>query len=309
MSGKRAYLARYRYNARAAATISWDDGSVEDIRLVGLLNRLGLKGTFSIAPGLLREERRLTTWGEVWGDRHRPRGFPLGFLALEDLPIVYRGHEVAAHTLSHPDLTRLSFEAILHEVTQAKVRLEEATGQRVIGFVYPHGRYNESAKEAVRQAGYLYARTTDGTKRLGLPRDLMAMPPTTHWRRATRSLFLKTLRARGVFHIYGHGYEMRTAMHWRRLSAILGWMARSGCWCTTLGNIVRYDRARSRCTVKRIDENTWTVSNPTEQKVTVVVQGRGWLFVDGRPVDFATSPGWCEVPPGAHTVSLSPRRP
>lgn len=298
------YLAKYRYNARAAATISWDDGSIEDVRLVALLNRLGIKGTFSIAPGLLHQERRLSTWGEVWKDRYRRPGFPLGFLAKNEIAQVYRGHEVAAHTMNHPDLTRLSFEQILEEARSCKAYLESVLGYPVVGFVYPHGRYNRVAKDAVRQAGFLYARTTSAPRGWGVPSDLMALHPIGNWRYVSKKTFLKVYRARGVFHIYGHGYEMRRNSDWTRLRTMLGWMAGSGCWCATLGDIISYRQAVSMCSVSQIGSREWQVNNGSDRAVTVVVRKKGWIFLDGQPADFGTAPGWLEVPPGVHTISL-----
>ena len=37
-------------------TMSYDDGRVEDRRLVGIFNRYGIKGTFHLNSGLIRED-------------------------------------------------------------------------------------------------------------------------------------------------------------------------------------------------------------------------------------------------------------
>lgn len=44
---------------RKALTFSYDDGNEEDVRLIGLMNRYGLKGTFNLNSGLLS---RAVSW-------------------------------------------------------------------------------------------------------------------------------------------------------------------------------------------------------------------------------------------------------
>jgi hypothetical protein len=51
------------------------------------------------------------------------------------------------HTWSHPDLTKMSYEDILLEVTPPFPMLH---------FAYPYGRFNEEVIEAVQSAGFQY---------------------------------------------------------------------------------------------------------------------------------------------------------
>jgi peptidoglycan/xylan/chitin deacetylase (PgdA/CDA1 family) len=61
------------------------------------------------------------------------------------------GVEFGAHTLTHPDLTRLSADAVAREVTISKARIEDALGTRVSSFAYPFGRYDARARDLVRE--------------------------------------------------------------------------------------------------------------------------------------------------------------
>ena len=74
-----------------AITFSYDDGAVQDIRLIELLNRYGLKATFNLNSGLLGGYNRVPQ---------------------QDVAALYAGHEIAAHTLTHPDLLKLGDEAV-----------------------------------------------------------------------------------------------------------------------------------------------------------------------------------------------------
>jgi peptidoglycan/xylan/chitin deacetylase (PgdA/CDA1 family) len=52
------------------------------------------------------------------------------------------GIEFGAHTLTHPDLTRLSAEQVAFEMSASKERIEDALGTAVSSFAYPFGRYD-----------------------------------------------------------------------------------------------------------------------------------------------------------------------
>lgn len=61
------------------------------------------------------------------------------------------GIEFGAHTLTHPDLTRLPVNRIQVEIVESKAIIENALGAPVPCFAYPYGRYNSSTREIVRQ--------------------------------------------------------------------------------------------------------------------------------------------------------------
>jgi len=61
------------------------------------------------------------------------------------------GIELGAHTLTHPDLTRLSRERMEAEIRDSKKIIENTLGTPVSCFAYPYGRYNDRIREVVRQ--------------------------------------------------------------------------------------------------------------------------------------------------------------
>ena len=63
---------------------TWDDGLVDDIPLIALLRRYGVKATFCLNPGLYRSERSL---GWIRDGREVRR------LAAGELRQVYEGFE------------------------------------------------------------------------------------------------------------------------------------------------------------------------------------------------------------------------
>lgn len=67
-----------------------------------------------------------------------------------------RGHEIASHTSTHPDLTSLSNDELENEVTGSKERLEKELDIEVKGFRAPMLKTNERVLQAVEDAGYEY---------------------------------------------------------------------------------------------------------------------------------------------------------
>ena len=78
-----------------ALTLSYDDGRTQDRRLVDIMNRYGIRGTFNLNSGL---------WER--GDRIDPA----------EIPTLYAGHEVACHTVTHPTIARCPLPEVAQEV-------------------------------------------------------------------------------------------------------------------------------------------------------------------------------------------------
>jgi peptidoglycan/xylan/chitin deacetylase (PgdA/CDA1 family) len=70
------------------------------------------------------------------------------------------GWELDAHSVTHPDLTRVSNERLAHEVAGSRRALQQTFGAPVDFFAYPYGRQDARVRAAVRRAGFLAATTT-----------------------------------------------------------------------------------------------------------------------------------------------------
>lgn len=111
--------------------ITFDDGdrSVYETALP-ILERHGMTATVFPVSGPSFEGRRL-----IAGDEMREMG--------------RRGISFGAHTLTHPDLTRLPPDRAEAEVRGSKSALEDQLGAPVDYFCYPYGRYNSAVRELV----------------------------------------------------------------------------------------------------------------------------------------------------------------
>lgn len=223
----------------AYLTTSWDDGHPLDLRLADLLERHGLTGTFYIPM-----------------TAERPTLQPAEIRALS------QRFEIGAHTLHHVDLLAVSDERARREILESRAWIEEVTGKPCTMFCFPKGHFRREQLPAVAEAGYLAARTTEMTS-LGCPRWVDGMgvalmpttvqarphPPTaylrnwakrraagnlwrwvrhgrtTDWSKLAEAMSELTVRDGGVFHLWGHSWEIEEEGQWWRLDQALGRLA------------------------------------------------------------------------------------
>ena len=102
-----------------AVTFSYDDGVTQDQRLISLLNKYGLKCTFNLNSELLGRPGSLLR-EEVTVAHVKPRAC--------EVRAIYEGHEVAAHTLTHPMLPDLPDDEVVRQVEQDRLNLSELGG-------------------------------------------------------------------------------------------------------------------------------------------------------------------------------------
>lgn len=221
---------------KKALTFSYDDGVTQDQRLIELFHKYGMKATFNINSGTLGRKDTLIREGvTVSHEKWRP----------EDLKSVYAGHEVAVHTLTHPNLRTLEKdEDIIREVEQDRLRLSELCGYEVYGMAYPCGGncYDDRVVRLIREhTGVRYSRTTDATHTFELPTEPLVLNPSVYHHREMDKMFemgeqflsLQTETPQ-LFYVWGHAYEFDIHDDWERFEAFLQMMSgrEDICYCT-----------------------------------------------------------------------------
>jgi len=73
--------------------------------------------------------------------------------------LVATGWEVDAHSLTHPDLTRVGAATLQREIAGSRTALRRAFDVPANFFCYPYGRFDATVKAAVRAAGFVAATT------------------------------------------------------------------------------------------------------------------------------------------------------
>lgn len=71
------------------------------------------------------------------------------------------GWTIGSHTVRHLDLRSLKGKSLEDELVLARNVLRENTGQPILSFCYPSGRFDDSVVQAVKAAGYCGAVTTN----------------------------------------------------------------------------------------------------------------------------------------------------
>ena len=71
-----------------------------------------------------------------------------------------QGIEFGSHSLTHPNLTKLSDSKLQQEVSDSKNKLEEELNAKVNFFCYPSGNFDDRVEKIVKAAGYKGALTT-----------------------------------------------------------------------------------------------------------------------------------------------------
>lgn len=203
-------------------TFSFDDGTEQDKDLCAMLREYGYKCTFNLNSGI---QSASYCW-EKEGKKVRR-------LNVDEAIEAYRGHEIAAHTLTHPRLETLDDETVRNEVFYDKKNLENWFGTEVVGLAYPCGSYDRRVMSLVRGCGIGYARTTGNSLCFDVPKSLMDYRPTCHY--ASPEIFdliekfalLPDGEERKVFFIWGHSFELYLRDEWGLLRRIFD--ALKGC--------------------------------------------------------------------------------
>ena len=208
-------------------TFSYDDGVTQDVRLIELFNRYGMKATFNLNSSLLGLPGHLIREGR-----------PIDHIKVnpEDVRSIYEGHEVAAHTKTHPLLPAMSDDcAIIREVEEDRLKLSELCGYEVVGFAYPCGgkNYDSRVAKIIREnTGIRYARTIESNGSLDTQTNLYEFKPTVFHLDDLDRLFkmgedfinLETDEKK-IFYIWGHSYEFDIHNTWDKFEEFLKMMA------------------------------------------------------------------------------------
>ena len=191
---------------KKAVTFSFDDGVTQDIRLIEILNKYGLKGTFNINSGLLGLPGKLErNWGTV---NHTK-------VKASQVKALYAGHEIAVHSLTHPTLVGLDEETIIRQVEEDRKALEELCGYPIVGMAYPNGPNDDFVAGVIaKNSPIQYSRTTESTHSFTVQKEnLLRYNPTVYYiEDCFEEIVDKFLDSESdedqLLYIWGHSYEM-----------------------------------------------------------------------------------------------------
>lgn len=259
---RRIEIASFPGDKRIAVTVSFDDGVVHDRRVIKAFNEWGLKATFNLNSGLL--------------------GKP-GHVDPSEVAALYKGHEVAIHSVTHPSLARLEASQIVREVLDDRIALENLVGYPVRGMAYPNGSYDDRVIESLRGLGLAYARTVETDANCFPAVEPLAWKTTAYQYTTTPATVPEQFEKlhklswySGVFFVWGHTYEFEN--DWPSLERIFKPLSgRPDVWYCTNIELFDYEAARR---MVHVAANRATAQNLSGLPVTLNVDGR---LVDIQP--------------------------
>ncbi|MGN6628152.1 MAG: polysaccharide deacetylase family protein [Tepidisphaeraceae bacterium] len=244
-------------NPHAFMTTSWDDGHPLDYRIAEMLQEYGLRGTFYI-----------------------PKQASTGTMPARDVRTLSNYFEIGAHTMHHTFLDTATDLTAEREITESKAWVEAVTGHECKMFCPPAGKFSSRDQRFMRRAGYMAMRSVE-LMSTGLPVEregVWVMPTTVHAfphgpkvyvknaikRRAPKNLWRYLVQGRmgdwvklaesmlqtvasqgGVFHVWGHSWEIEETNQWSQLETVLKRMGEYAKQMPCLANGELCDAIRS----------------------------------------------------------------
>ncbi len=238
-----------------ALTMSYDDGRIEDRRLVEIFNKYSIKGTFHVNSGIHSEER----------------------VPLSEYKLLYRGHEVSAHTSTHPTISRCPINQVVQQILEDRKALEKAVGYPVRGMSYPNGSYSREIINMLPSLGIRYSRIVGNSDSFGIPEDFLEWKATCHHNHNLMKLaeeFLSLNKSQYLYmmYVWGHSYEFTDNNNWNLMEEFCQLSGyRDEVWYATNIQIVDYLDASKRLQYTVTGD---AVYNPSFQSV--------WISVDNK---------------------------
>lgn len=214
-------------------TTSWDDGHPLDMRIADALAKHGIRGTFYVPMRNVRPT-----------------------LAPHQIRDLSSHFEIGAHTVNHVVLTQCSHDQAFREIRDSKSRIEDLIGRKCAVFCFPKGRYDRQHIKMAADAGYMAVRTVElfsfswpyqcnGISVIPTTLQASCQGRRAHLRNAIKRMrakaFLNVLRfsqgknwtesatnlieyfqaSGGVFHLWGHSWEIQEQNQWTNLDHVL----------------------------------------------------------------------------------------
>lgn len=204
-------------------TTSWDDGHKLDLKLVHLLQKYNIPATFYVSPASREFSKN-------------------DLLSAQEIQSLSENFEIGGHTLHHSNLVQAPLDFAVDDIKAGKDVLEALVGKHLQSFAYPYGAYTEQVQKAVLDLGFIVVRTTERFSLESL-REYNALPTTVHaythladilqfpkyrtikWQKLAQYFFDQTMESGGVFHLWGHSWEINNKNEWKLLEAVFEYIS------------------------------------------------------------------------------------
>lgn len=258
-----------------ACTLSYDDGVKDDIHLIEIMRKYGLKGTFNLnSSGLQSGAANKLTPNEIkelFGD----------------------DTEIALHGYQHLSLAKVPAPLAVRDVVADRDFLESTFGRVIRGMAYANGSVDDSVVNILALAGVAYSRTTIATESFAIPEEWLRLNPTCHHNHPRLfelvDEFLNTedrnyfwSKKPRLFYLWGHSYEFPRDNNWDRIEKFGQIMAeRDDVWHATNMEIYKYVEAFNRLVFSADGSR---IENPSAIDVYIRAREKDVLIKAGESV-------------------------
>lgn len=259
-------------------TLSYDDGTVHDIKLIEIMNRYGLKGTFNVNTGSYFPEDAVR---KEFGGRLKASEEKKVYLDF--------GHEVAVHGFTHPFLDKMDTAEIIYEIVEDRKSLESNYRQIVRGMAYPFGVYNKKVIEVLEKCHISYARTCSSTHSFNFPDNWLMLNPTCHHNDDKLDELIKRFveiphkyNNSEMFYLWGHSVEFEKYNNWYIIEKFAEYAGNhEHIWYAT--NIEIYDYVKAYESLQTSFDKK-IIHNPTSIDVWFDVKGDVYCVRGGETI-------------------------
>src|SRR5260370_14434274 len=208
---------------KKVVTTSWDDGHKLDLKLAHLLQKYNVPATFYISPANREFSKK-------------------DLLSEQEIQSLSQNFEIGGHTLHHPNLAQVSLDYAIDNIKAGKETLESIVGKEIKTFAYTYGAYTERIRKVMHDLGFVVARTTKRFSTMASSEkstlsttvhaythlsDMLQLPKyrTRKWQKLARYFFDQVMEAGGIFHLWGHSWEIDKNDEWGNLEEILQYIS------------------------------------------------------------------------------------
>lgn len=259
-----------------AFNITYDDGVLQDLRFVEMLNRYGLKGTFNLNSQLMAEEFEWV----------HEKGLVIQRLSAEKAVELYKGHEIASHSLTHPYMQGLGEEELTRQMQTDKDNLEKIFGRKVSGFAVPFSYYSPLIAYCRMKCGFEYSRCSDERYSYAPPENYYwwaagAYHINPQWKEFA-DRFFTTDTELALCQIVGHSYDLDTENMWSDMEMLMKRVSEDDSIASmTNEELVRYLKA-----IRNVNTKRKTIHNRTDTDL--------WFEIGGRAVCIKPGEKYCK---------------
>ncbi|MBP3361250.1 MAG: polysaccharide deacetylase family protein [Clostridia bacterium] len=263
-----------------AVTFSYDDGLKLDAQLVSLFNEYGIKATFNLMGNSI----------------------PTNTSDLAGYVAMYEGHEVANHSMTHPDMSKanVTLEAATNDIVRGRDAISAAFGNKFNtskwGFVWPYSKPGRGdiaqLEQNIKDAGAVYIRPVSTTNSFDLPTDWFLWEPTCkdaylkdgsnydYMTPLTNAFIADNTEGLRLLYIWGHAADLATKKYgagYSELEAVLTKLTGGGVNIWSATNMEIYDYVNAANAIQISADGT-RVENNSDIDVYASLNGQNVII-------------------------------